>query len=189
MSSVVDICNRALQRLGANSITSITGDSTEARECNRCYGSLRDAELRANIWAFAKTRVQLAASTTVPLFEFANAFPLPSDYLRLIRSVDDLDWQVETDGDVKILLTDDDAPLDFRYVRQVTNTGLFDPLFVESLSARMAKEMAEKLTQSNKKREFAHQEYKLAIAEAKKVNAIERPPRDAVEDDWFRVRL
>ena len=35
MADAVSICNLALQRLGAKSISTLTEDTTRARECNR----------------------------------------------------------------------------------------------------------------------------------------------------------
>ena len=46
MASVVQISNRALQKLGAKSIVSLTEDSVNARAANLCYEDLRRAELR-----------------------------------------------------------------------------------------------------------------------------------------------
>ena len=57
MASEVDICNRALSKLGAARITSLTEDSVNARACNAMYESVRDAELRAHPWNFAMKRV------------------------------------------------------------------------------------------------------------------------------------
>lgn len=182
--SVTEICNRALQRLGANTITVITGDSVEAIECNRCYTMLRNAELRAHTWSFAKARAQLAASSTAPAFGFDNAFPVPSDFLRLILHKDNLDWQIEGSE----ILTNDGAPLNVHYVRVVENSGLFDPLFDDALSARMAMEMCEKLTQSNSKYNLARQAYLDTITTARRVNAIERSPADPSDDSWVTIR-
>ena len=51
----VSICNDALSRLGANTITSLTADSCkEDRLCNRFYAKLRDDLLKKFSWNFAK---------------------------------------------------------------------------------------------------------------------------------------
>ena len=86
MASVVDICNRALQKLGAESITSLTQNTENARACNSCFEFLRDAELRAHPWNFAIKRAQLAADLTPPEFGYDLRYQLPSDYLRLLPS-------------------------------------------------------------------------------------------------------
>ncbi|MDR3562045.1 MAG: hypothetical protein P4N59_11505 [Negativicutes bacterium] len=49
----VDICNRALQQVGATRIVALTDDSKSAGECQFAYDKLRQSELRRNAWRFA----------------------------------------------------------------------------------------------------------------------------------------
>ena len=53
MPSVVDICNEAMDLLGAATITALTENSKEARLCNRRFETVRDAVLRAHTWNVA----------------------------------------------------------------------------------------------------------------------------------------
>ena len=46
MVSTVDICNRALQKLGHTKITSLDDDVKAARESQRAYTLVRDAVFR-----------------------------------------------------------------------------------------------------------------------------------------------
>ncbi len=186
MASEVSIANRALQLLGSASISSLTENSKEARACNLCYATLRDAELRAHTWSFAKKQVQLSADSSEPLFDYDNSFTLPSDCLRALKPKDrtNLDWEIQG----RKLYTDDDAPLDFTYVRQVTDPNTMDVLFREALSARMAIEMCEDLTQSESKFQRALNAYTRAIREARRVNALERVPEEAPSDPWVEAR-
>ena len=50
MPSVVDICNEAMDLLGAATITALTENSKEARLCNRRFSTVRDATLRSHPW-------------------------------------------------------------------------------------------------------------------------------------------
>ena len=43
MASVVDICNSALNQIGASNIIALTEDSKAARLCNQRYDFVRDA--------------------------------------------------------------------------------------------------------------------------------------------------
>lgn len=190
MTSEVAICNRALQKLGAETILSLTEDSTEGRACNLAYEPVRDSLLRSHWWSFSIRRAILAASSSSPAFGYDNAFPLPSDYLKLVppdqrEKVYMTDWKLENGS----ILTNDDAPLEIRYVSRVTDPNKFDALFVEALSARLAMEMCEQLTQSNSKRQLAMQEYQDIIREARKHNAFENPPVEAADGSWITARL
>lgn len=191
MASVVDICNRALQKLGADRITSLTQNSTSARACNLAYESVRDAELRSHVWSFAIKRVQIAEDATAPVYGYDRSFTLPSDCLRLLpndhkeNTAYQTDWKVEG----RKILTNDSAPLSIRYVYRVTDTTLYDPLFNEMLACKLAMEMCEELTQSNSKRQLAIEEYRTAMREAKKTNAFENPPQEQQTDGWVTGRL
>ena len=59
MPSVVDICNEAMDLLGAATITALTENSKEARLCNRRFETVRDQVLRAHPWNAAITRKAL----------------------------------------------------------------------------------------------------------------------------------
>ncbi|MCA9339377.1 MAG: hypothetical protein KDA17_00525 [Candidatus Saccharibacteria bacterium] len=189
MASNVEIANRALQRLGAKIITSLTEDSVNARAVNTAFEPVKRAELRKHPWSFAIKRAQLAASATAPLFTRTNSFPLPADCLRVLSpdpevNYNDLDWQIEG----RNIITNDDAPLDVRYIYDVTDPNEMDVLFREALAARLAVELAEQLTQSNAKKADAAAMYDNSIAEAKRANAIERVAQRPPEDTWVTIR-
>ncbi len=189
MASKVEIANRALQLVGAKRIVSLTEDSRNARAVNVAYESVKKAELRKHPWGFAIKRVQLAASATVPVFTRGNSFPLPSDFIRLLPpdpevNFNDLDWVIEG----RNIITNDSAPLDVRYVYDVTDPNEMDVLFRESLSAKIAEAVCEEITQSNSKIATANAAYKEAIADAKRANAIEKVAEKPPEDEWVTCR-
>lgn len=188
-TSYVSIANLALQKLGEPPIVSLTENSTGARAMNACYEALRDRELRANLWKFAKRRATLAAHVTEPDFTFGYAFPVPTDFIRLIKPARvGLDWHLEYHEGVLAILTNDGDSLEIRYIARVTNPTLFDPLFVEMLACKMAWHCAESLTQSNSKKMSALEEYKEVRREARQVNAFEVPTQPQPVDEWMTAR-
>jgi len=88
MASTVDICNGALNQLGATTILSLTEDSKNARLCNSRFTQVRDAVFRSHPWNCLQKRVELAADTTAPAWGFSYAYTLPADCLRLLRILD-----------------------------------------------------------------------------------------------------
>lgn len=68
MPSVVEICNEAMDLLGAATITSLDENSKEARLCNRRFSTVRDAVLRSHPWNCAITRATLSQDGTPPSF-------------------------------------------------------------------------------------------------------------------------
>ena len=189
MASVVGICNRALQKLGASRITSITEDTKNARACNAAYEICRDSELEKHEWSFAIERAELAADATPPAWGRANSFQLPSDFIRLAHDYPEdtnnaKDWQIEGQK----IISDDSDPIYIRYVRRVTDPNVFSSLFQEALACRLALELCEELTQSNSKKEGISSDYTQAIREAKRSNAIQRVSAEPPEDIWLSAR-
>ncbi len=189
MASTVQICNRALQKLGANIIISLTDNSPSARACNAAYEPVKLAELRGHTWNFAIKRAQLSATIPAPLFGRQNAFPVPNDFLRLLPpdpdlNLNDLDWQIEG----RQIITNDDAPINVRYVYNVTDPNEMDALFREALATKLAMELCEKLTQSNTKGDSLKADYRDIIAMARKTNAIENIAAEPPTDQWITVR-
>lgn len=186
MPSEVDIANLALQRLGAKSISSLTDDSTRARECNRVYDHARDTELRAHPWAFARKRAQIAASATSPSFGFDSAYPLPADYLRILPTADLSQQEMQIEGGS--ILANGDGALNLIYISRVEDPNRFDQTFTDLLVARIARDVAEKITQSKNKIEIAQALYDDAKKEARKVNAFEGPSQEPPTDTWITAR-
>lgn len=189
MASKVQIANRALQLVGAKRITSLDEDSRNARAVNAAYEPIKLAELRKHPWVCAVRRAQLAASSTTPAFTKTNAFPLPSDFIRLLPpdpevNFADLDWEIEG----RSVITNDDAPLNIRYIYDITDTNEMDALLREVIAAKLAEAICEEITQSNSKIATATLAYNTAIAEARRVNAIEKPSQKPPEDEWVTIR-
>jgi len=192
MASEVSICNLALQKVGASRINSLTEDSNNAKECNACYETIRDRELRKYTWSFAKARALLAPDADAPSFEYTYAFTLPADMLRKILVNDTgylsdgecIDYIIEGDQ----ILTSDTTTLYLWYIKQVTDPNMFDTLFIDLLACAIARQICEKLTQSNTKTAAAEDAYQTALAEAQRVGAIEKPTDNAPDDEYITAR-
>lgn len=185
MPSVVDVCNKALDKLGHGPITNL-GDGTKAANlCDRNWPLVRDEVLRDHPWNFAVTRANLAPVATAPAWGFTNAFNLPSDCLRLLEVKDQRseDYQVES----RQILSDADV-LYIRYIRQVTDPNRMDATVVDLMAARLALELCESLTQSNTKLQLMWRQYEESLVRAKRVDGRENPPTLMEEDDWIAVR-
>jgi len=182
------VANHALQKLGAQLISSMNEDTREARTVNACYSILRDRELRAHSWNFSIKRVALAPSSTVPAFEFAKAFPLPSDCLRPLPPARDVDWTIEYHNGSKHILTNEGTVIYLRYVSRVTDETQFDPLFADMLACKIAWHCCEEITQSNQKKADIEREYDKARADAKRINAFEQATPQEPEPPWLTAR-
>jgi hypothetical protein len=145
MASVVDICNGALNQLGATTILSLTEDSKNARLCNSRYTQIRDALFRTHPWNCLQKRIALAADTTAPAWGFSYAYTLPADCLRLLRILDyDSNYKVEGR---KIL--SNTSSMKILYVGRITDPNEYDELLRETLSASLGADIAFGVTSNN----------------------------------------
>ena len=188
-TSDVEIGNRALQKLGAKRILTLTDDSVNARAVNAAFNPVKLAELEEHDWVCATKRAEIAADGTAPAWGKANSFTLPPDFVRLANdypedNLNSKDWQIEG----KKIFTDDAAPLYIRYIYNVTDPNEMSPLLREAISARLALELCEEITQSNTKKAALEAEYKDIIARAKKSNAVQSIPVVPAEDTWITCR-
>ncbi len=145
MASTVDICNGALNQLGATTILSLTEDSKNARLCNSRYTQVRDGLFRTHPWNCLQKRVELAVDTTAPAWGFSYAYTLPADCLRLLRILDyDSNYKVEGR---KIL--SNTSTMKILYVARITDPNEYDELLRETLSASLAADIAFAVTSNN----------------------------------------
>jgi len=169
MASVVDICNGALNQLGATTILSLTEDSKNARLCNSRYTQIRDALFRTHPWNCLQKRIELAADTTAPAWGFTNAFTLPSDCLRLLRILDyDSNYKVEGR---KIL--SNSSGMKILYVARVTDPNEYDELLRETLSASLGADIAFGVTSNNQTTQNMYSLFQDKLRDARFVDSTE----------------
>lgn len=198
MASDVDICNRALGKLGAATIISLADDDPKAVALSVAYPSVRDAELRRRRWKFSLRRQKLAAEAVTPAFGYARQFVISADTLRVIQVAEwDLgpnlsDYRSAPTEYFSIegrrILTDLPAPLAVREIWRVLDTELYDACFVECFAARLAYETCYRITQSDSRQKSCLDDYLLGLREGRRAEALERAPNEPTDDTWVSAR-
>ena len=169
MASTVDICNGALNQLGATTILSLTEDSKNARLCNSRYTQVRDGLFRTHPWNCLQKRVELAVDTTAPAWGFSYAYTLPADCLRLLRILDyDSNYKVEGR---KILSNTETMKI--LYVSRVTDPNEYDESLRETLSAALGADIAFGVTSNNQTAQNMYQLFQDKLRDARFVDATE----------------
>lgn len=197
MPSVVDICNEAMDLLGAATITSLTENSKEARLCNRRFDTVRDAVLRSHPWNVAITRASLAKDATAPAFGFASQFTLPTNpyCLRVISF-----WNSSVNNEVaaydsnvmykiegrKVLSNEGSCSI--TYISRVTDTELYDSLLSSAIAHKLASETAYAITGSNSVSQAMQVMYETRLREAKSIDAMEGYPEQPQADEYINIR-
>ena len=184
MASEIEICNRALIKLGEKTILSLTDDSKAARTCNILYEPTRDYVLRSHPWNFAIKRVELARNTLDPVYDYSYSYELPTDCLRVLIPSREI-WDYSIEGST--LVTDYPNAM-LKYISRVVDPNLFDASFREALACKIAAESATTLTDNDARHKAMVQLYQMAIADAKSVNAMEKGPQWITSEQWLDSR-
>lgn len=196
MSSVTDICNRALARVGQPEITNIDDEDRLARLCRRLYDAKRDALLQSYRWRFALSRAALSPLAAAPAFGYTYEYVRPADALRIL-SVNDHDPEMpNTDPTLWIregnsILTDEPPTIDVRYIKRVTAPGDFDPMFTEAFVLYLAHGLAPSLREVDSRlTQEILGEFDYFVAQARHTSAIEsrRALRYDTRGDYPRGR-
>jgi hypothetical protein len=143
-TTLLEVANRALGRLGAVRITALTDTTAPAKAVSACFPGVPDWVLRSWKWRFALNRVALTNPEAAEGTDWTWRYTLPPDCLEVFPEdthLDDVEFVIEADR----LLCDLEAPLWLRYVRQVTDPGQWDPAFAEVLGWKLAMEMQPEL--------------------------------------------
>lgn len=187
--TTVDIANQAIQLCGADAVLVTLDDvNKEARLCRNTYDIARRACLQRHPWKFSIKRVQLDADTgVVPAFGYTYSYPVPDDYIRIV-SINDIygnDWVREA----RYILYNGSGPINVRYVFDISTVELFDPLFIDSLTAELAARIVYPLTQSNDRLEKIVEAAKIALRYAKRADAIEQSMQSIEADTFVNARI
>ena len=169
MASVVQICNSALNQLGAASITSLTDNSKNARLCNERYATVRDAVFRSHPWNSLIKRQQLAQDTATPAYGFKFQFTLPSDCPRLLN-LDAYNSDHKVEGR-KILCNE--SAIKISFISQVTDPNEMDVLLRETISAGLAADIAYAITANLQVGKLMQEKYEYKLSLAKHTDASE----------------
>jgi hypothetical protein len=147
MASKIQICNMALSRLGASTITSLTDGTQEAKLCNTFFDTIADRVMMQGSWTSTLRRVTLAQTATTPTFGFTYTYQLPVDpkCLKVLNVDETYSGQVVYSIEDDKLLTDEGS-VKIRYVAQLTDTEDWDPMLTEAVEIALGSYLALPIT-------------------------------------------
>lgn len=186
-----DICNLALDILKEAPISSIDDQRPIGKWCKRNFATQRDAALSVASWNFARTRAAISADATAPDFGWDYAYTLPGACIRALPLTYDGTVEgapVAHEVERGKILTNLAGPIKVRYIERVESYDAYHPLFIDYLSARLARRMAHWLTGKTSFLQVAAGLMQQAWTEAWTVNAIEGDTPRPADDDWIDAR-
>ncbi len=183
--SQIKVCNLALVRVGADTVSSITQSTKSAIILNAIYEQCRDEVLRMHPWHFAVKRAALAPTSDAPVFEYDYAYDLPADCLRpLDLDSLDIDFVVEN----KQILTNENTILNTRYIFRNDDENSWDPVFGSALAWKLSSEVSYALTQSLALTDSCQKQFARVLQEARTMNGFEGVPKDLEASEWTSAR-
>lgn len=196
---MIEIINRALAFIGEQRIPSLDDNTNTALIVRDMFDISLGSILSAFDWNFARKRAILPKLADPPLFDYSAAYELPDDFLKLIKLNDyvfidlnlfNLDnkphYTIENN---KILLISSTPTIKIVYTSFVKDSSLYPPPFKDAFAARLAMDLAEKITGSANSLGRQAERYQEAIRAAKKADMIQRPPQKISDDSWVLGRV
>lgn len=187
----------ALSHLGQRAINSITEGTVNALKCVTFFDSCRDALLREHGWNFATKRVALAeiSGETVLGWDYLYSVPSLCLYVRSVFTEDTLVGNINTEfrelisptTNVRAIATNLESAY-CEYTVQVTDTTLFDPMFVDALSYKLASKLAQPLCGNVELGKTMYAAYLQSVAEAKRLNKCENNEERPETSSYIDVR-
>lgn len=177
--SIEDVANMALGILVEAPLDSLDDDTVAARLLNLHFETTRQAELVKHAWVcaiFRKEASSLAISDMPVGTTYSYAYEVPDDALRVLPLTDTGEYggrQIAWRQEGGLLLANAASPRLLRYIGNLIDPGDWSPLLVEAISARLAMKVAMPLTGKASLLQGAKVAYDEAIAEARRINAIE----------------
>lgn len=177
MASQVDIANMALAKVGDFYISSMTEGTKQATYVGIFWDICRDSLLASYPWNFAMGRAQLALLAGSPVSVYNYRYQLPNDCLRIIEVSRDATFDGSASIDYRVegreVLTNETA-LYVKYIRKVTDTTMFTPLFNRLLACDLAVFLAEPLgAMTTDQKQLLAQERQICVDEARDTDFAE----------------
>jgi hypothetical protein len=186
MSSEVAICSQALILLGDQPISSFTDGNDRALACSSLYPQTRDEIIRMHPWNSCIKRVNLSPLVDEPVFEWASAFQIPGDCLRILSIGENgtfTDYRIEGR---KILANQGTVLL--RYLFRNIDVGTYDAGLMQSLVYAMAWKLAWTITRSAPRQQQAQLEFEQVLRRAKAVDGQEDVAESMSDAPFLYVR-
>lgn len=194
MSSKTSVANEALRAIGERRVNSIDADVKAARAVRDVMDIARRESLKVKnkAWKFALRRVKLAQSSITPEFEYSYYYPLPADYLHIHQIAGDAlmqyrfndghnFYQIESHPTLGKVVVSSSSDIYLRYIADVDDINLMDPLFLNVWSLTIASKICMELTSSFGLLDRVKEDHRKMLNRAATMGSLEdSPPKNPV---------
>jgi hypothetical protein len=198
MTTQLSVYNGALLLVGERKLTAIASPATEQSQVDLDLAwdnGAKDYCLEQALWNFATRSISLTYDPDVtPAFGLRYAFSKPSDWIRTGAICSDEHFQcpvLEYRDEGSYWFSD----LQTLYIKYISNDSsyggdlsLWPQTFVKCMSAFLARETCEKLTQSRVKKIDMDTEYRLRLQDASAKDAFNQATQLPAPGGWAMSR-
>ena len=191
MAGMTEICNMALALIGQKPIQNVEDTtSVNAGYCRQFWDIARDGALEDFAWPFATRRVQLQDTDYTPSHEYAYAFALPADLIK-VQALQDhrIVYTIEARDSGDLVLLTNEPEIYLKYTGRSEITGRWSPNFVEAMAAKLALYLCGPIVGKNtSKLELMSKFYEMALSKARHAAVTQGfEPRES-ESSWLTSR-
>lgn len=168
--SAIELCARALIKLGATPITGFEDGSAEASVASLLYAPTREALLSLHPWTFATAEALLTPVAGTPIGPFTHSFPLPPDFLRALSAGPAGHPSGTPYRIAQTHLHADPPEIVLSYIFRASEEGC-PPFFDRALILCLAAEFCLPLTESTSRAEFLTRTAEDAVKQARLIDS------------------
>lgn len=166
ITSVIDICNMALDYCNVRNITALDEKTKQSEKCSMWYDTIRKSLLMNMNASFSIKRAVLAEVANFnPVYGYDKAFALPSDCLQVLNldsPIQDRFYQIEGDY-LYCNQRFENEQIRIRYIADIKDVTKFDSEFCDCLALKLAEKICLPLTEDEQKtnmlKQYAQQKY------------------------------
>jgi len=166
-ASWTQICNRALGRLGAGTVTDLAEGTANAEICGRFLPEAVEHVLSQWDFKCCRKRASPAMNAERPLSGWQYAFTLPVDFLRLVEARDG-DWQVIPFQIESGNILSDGEEMRIVYTARPSDPNALPASVREAVSTRLAYLLSTAITSNEQLIALTMAEAQQAVEKAKK---------------------
>lgn len=154
------VANNALARINQPLLETLEQPDTSAILCRQLLPLAVGEILDTRPWRTARKRALIPALAEAPAFGFSYAFPLPSDFIRIVElpDLENDEWELEG----STILADVDA-LKIIYIATPEETKGLSPFLISAITTRLASKLVLSLTSDSSLYNAMYQESMNAI--------------------------
>lgn len=181
-TSAIQMASNALVLLGHPPISSFNEPGAGARASSNLYESTYRDVLSGTRWRFATKKANLSRFSSAPLNEYKYQYQLPSDFLYVIRVIDNSDYEIYQDR-----LYSDIPALSIDYIYRVDESYL-PPYFAVLMEYQLAAKLAIPVTANSTRAALYDDMATRQLKKARYLDSSQRPADEVVGSIYVDAR-